>query len=89
MNIIIRAKPGTVAHKTKEKLLEGWCWWTVRGKPKKISKGEKVLFGHEGRVHAEGKVISVDFGFIYMEPLKKVSYPWPCVPPTRGYKYVS
>ena len=88
MNIVIHAKPETVEHK-----LEGndicECWWTVSGTPRSLVEYEDiVLFECDGRIHAEGEVNLVEYGKITMEPLKKVDYPCPIKPPTRGFRYV-
>ena len=86
MDIIIHAKPEVVEHKMLPDVCE--CWWDVAGTPRQLFPYDKVMFSYKGRVHAEGYVIDIEPGRILMDPLKKVDYPAPTEPPTRGFKYV-
>ena len=91
MNILIRAKRERVEHKFEDKVPPDtvYCYWTGIY-PKNVKLGDKVMFTDGETVYAEGEIIGVhDVDGLMFKPLRRVSYPQPKKPPTRGFTYVS
>lgn len=88
MNILIRASRERTAHKMREYMGDGFCWWTVNGTPRQTKEGDIIMFSDGDRVYAEAEILGVEEGQIEFYPLDRVDKPNPKKPPTRGFTYV-
>lgn len=89
MDVLIQTTRASIEHKMEGNAIEGSvCWWNVNGKPRRCSKGDKILFSDGDEVFAEGTILDVKEGEIIFTPLEGVSKENPEEPPSRGFKYL-